>query len=291
MNARGQGQQAGPAKGGIAPLAAIARREVLAAAFARVARGGGAAGGDGVTVARFALDAGRYLAELAEDLRAGCYRPGRHRRHGIPKANGGTRVLSVPCVRDRIVQSALAQALDRAFDATMDPASFAYRRGLSVQHAAAEVLLHRLRGHVWVVDGDIENFFDSVPHDRLIAMLDTLGVCPRSIALVRLWLHAHAPHGAGLAQGSPLSPVLSNLYLSPFDRAARTRRTRLVRYADDFLLMARSLAEAERARDRARKALAALGLTLNPAKTRIAHLDDGIVFLGLAIKGERIAPA
>ena len=274
--------------GCLARLADVAAPDALAAALKRVVRAAGGAGGDGQTAGGFARGGPAALARLSGSLVSGAYRPGSLRRFDIAKPDGRRRELAVPCVRDRIVQTALAEALDRQFDAGMSSGSFAYRKGLSVEHAAALATLWRLRGWCYAVDADIEDFFGRVDHGLLLAMLRDRRVCRRSLRLVRLWLEGYSSAGKGLPQGSPVSPVLSNLYLDPFDRTVETERSKLVRYADDFLILTRGRAEAEGALERARAALAKLKLDLNAAKTRIADLREGIDFLGLRLEGDRI---
>lgn len=272
----------------VAPFEKIANRRALAGAFARVAKAGGGAGGDGVSLADFALDAGSELDRLVSELKSGTYRPGRYRRYAIKKSHGGKRQLCVPCIRDRIVQRAVAFALDAALDRHMSKASFAYRRGLSVEHAGALVMFWQLRGFGWAVDGDIEKFFDQVPHEGVGAMLRGYGVCPKTVRLVSLWLGHYARHGKGLPQGSPLSPVLANLYLGRFDQEMETGQAKLVRYADDFLLLTRRKRQAEQAREKAETVLARLGLRLNREKSKVAWLADGLEFLGLKIDGKGV---
>ncbi|HHG89435.1 MAG TPA: hypothetical protein ENJ90_03010 [Devosia sp.] len=275
----------------VAPFVTVASRTSLAAAFARVVRSGGGAGGDGVDIAQYSLDTRGTLGALERELKSGGYRPGPYRRYAIAKPGGGKRKLSVPCIRDRIVQSAVADALDRALDKKMSKASFAYRRGLSVEHAGALVMFHRLRGFTWAVDGDIEKFFDNVEHKRLIRLLKGLGVCEKTNRLIAQWLGHFARRGRGLPQGSPLSPVLANLFLMPFDKAMESKRVKLVRYADDFLLLTRSKARAKEARMAAEKKLAGLGLKLNRRKSKLVRLQDGLTFLGLNISGDGISRA
>lgn len=190
-------------------------------------------------------------------------------------------------MRDRVAQAATAHVFDEVFDSAMAPSSFAYRRGLSVEHAAGLVTVYRLRGFLHVVDGDIADFFDNVPHKAILQALTRAG-CAKTRRLVALWLSGFGPKGRGLAQGSPLSPLLANLVLSPIDRAIETKKVRLVRYADDFLLMARQRAEAEKAAARMAELLHQLGLSLNSEKTRIATLTEGVQFLGLQFKGASV---
>jgi CRISPR-associated protein Cas1 len=257
----------------------------LAQAFKRVKRNKGGPGGDGVTVGEFAHGLERRLDLLAASLREGWYRPGPLRLHDIPKPDGRLRHLAVPCVRDRVAQAAAAKALSGLFDAGMAEGSFAYRPRRSIEHALALVAFHALRGFRHVVDGDILDFFGRVPHGPVLAALAGPR-CPRTLAFVTLTLASFGPDGRGLAQGSPLSPLLSNLVLTPIDRSIATRRVKLVRYADDFLLMTRTAPEAKRAAERMRELLAPLGLELNAEKTRLCRIEDGVEFLGAGVGGE-----
>lgn len=266
----------------------IAHPDTLRKAWRRVKRNGGGAGGDGQTIKDFARGLDERLACLGRELINDRYRPGPMRRYLIPKPNGKRRKLTVPCVRDRIAQAAAAHVLDAIFDSSMTPSSFAYRRGLSVEHAAGLVTVYRLRGFVHVVDGDIANFFDNAPHDAVLEALAAAS-CARTRRLVALWLAGFGAKGRSLAQGSPLSPLLANLVLSPVDRAIETKKVKLVRYADDFLLMARRHADAERAALRMAELLRPLGLSLNADRTRVATLAEGLRFLGLRFEGASVA--
>jgi len=193
--------------------------------------------------------------------------------------------------RARIALFLAAIALVPILDAAMSPASFAYRAGLSVEQAAALVTFYRLRGFRWVVDGDIADFFPSILHAPLLALLAELVPCRRSRDLVALWLAGFSRACRGLPQGSPLSPLLSNLALAPVDRAIDSKRVRLVRYADDFLLMTRTREQAEAAAARMAALILPLGLKLNRAKTRVANLDEGIRFLGYRFERGRLERA
>jgi len=266
--------------------------EELLAGFRRLRRNRSGAGGDGETPEAFAADLDRNLLRLSGELRSGAYRPGPLSRRPIPKADGRTRWLAVPSVRDRVAQGAAAAVLGEAFDGRLAEGSFAYRPGRSVEHAAGLVTAFRLQGFVHVLDGDIADFFDGVPHAAVIACLRP-HVDIRVRRLVGLWLAGFGRRrwiraARGLAQGSPISPLLANLVLDPVDRALSGGRVRFVRYADDFLLMARSRPAAEAAGRRLVAELAALGLSLNPAKTRLTTFADGVDFLGLHFRGETV---
>lgn len=270
-----------------ATLEWIAKLDSLRTAWKRVRRNGGGPGADQETIERFLQGIDERLSTLTQELTSGRYRPGPLLRYRIPKTNGKWRKLSVPCVRDRVVQAAAAQVLDAIFDSGMAPSSFAYRRGLSVEHAAGLVTMYRLRGFVHVVDGDIADFFDNAPHGAVFGTLRGT-VCPKTLRVVALWLSGFGAKGRGLAQGSPLSPLLANLVLSPVDRAIETKKVKLVRYADDFLLMARRHSDAEKAAAHMAELLRPLGLSLNADKTRIATLTEGVRFLGLRFRGASV---
>ena len=252
----------------------------LSKAWHRVRRNRGMAGADGVSVAGFAGLGAPALAQLSADLTTGTYRPVRLWRVRKVKPCGGHRVLAVPAVRDRIAQAACAAALSTAIEPLMSRASFAYRPGLSVEAAAGRVAMLRLQGWTWAVHLDIQACFDSVPHKPLVRALRP-AVCAQTLSVIGRWLCQVSWRGPGIAQGSPLSPVLLNWYLTPFDHAMNRGQVRLVRYADDMLLLARGADTLARATQRAGHALADLGLVMNPDKTRMAWLDDGQTFLGL----------
>jgi CRISP-associated protein Cas1 len=260
----------------------------LQAGFLRVKRNGGGAGGDGILPAQFQVGLSSKLEKLSTALATKSHRIGPCRRYNIAKTSGDTRTISVPCVIDRVWQSALATALAAAFDSEMSEASFAYRPRLSVEDAAARVTVYRLRGYVWVAEADIAKFFDTIPHGPLLQMVHRRTRCEVTSACVASWLQASGSDSKGVLQGSPLSPVLANLYLAPFDEAVHNRPCKLVRYADDFLLMARGRPDAVCGLQKAEQALAALGLNLNPEKTAIHHMNDGFAFLGLNFKGARL---
>jgi group II intron reverse transcriptase/maturase len=263
----------------------VHRRDVLERAWEQVRRNGGAAGIDRATLAdveRYGVP--RLLDELASALKEETYRPLPARRVYIPKpGQSEKRPLSIPAVRDRIVQAALKTVIEPVFEADFRPASFGFRPKKAC-HDALQVLLDQsFRGQRWVVETDITNCFGEIPHDRLMSVVEER-VCDRKVLkLLRAMLRSgvmedgsvrHAD--TGTPQGGVISPLLCNVYLNRLDRAWEDEASGvLVRYADDLVVMCRSRAEAERALERLTALLADLGLQPKPAKTRIVHLVEG----------------
>ncbi|WP_237152170.1 CRISPR-associated endonuclease Cas1 [Oryzibacter oryziterrae] len=257
----------------------LATLDALHLGWTKVLANSGGPGGDGVSVHEFGMRAEESLQRLAQDLANGHYKPGPVRRTSIPKRSGGTRPLAIPCVRDRVVQSALHQLLEPVLEPTFSDDSFAYRPGRGVADAVRRVQdLHR-QGFRHVIDADIRRFFENVPHIKMIERLQDAAPDPRIARLVALWL-AQESDGRGLAQGSPISPILSNLYLDYMDDKLSRRGARLVRFADDFVVLCRSAAIASGTLAGLRKILSELGLELNVEKTRLIDFNRGFQFLG-----------
>jgi CRISP-associated protein Cas1 len=265
-------------------LASIISDAHLRQAWRRVKANGGAPGQDRQSIADFETSLDASLLEIRTKVLDGTYRPRPMRLLPIPKPNGGERMLAIPSMADRILQASTAQVLDEFLDPTMSDASFGYRRGRSVEHAVARVTTYRLWGSAWVVDGDIHAYFDSIPHDALLASLSSNIRCDATLRLIALWLANFGTAGCGIAQGSPLSPLLANLYLDPVDKAIHTRRVRLVRFADDFVLVTRSQARAIWAKVEMARLLGPKGLRLNHEKTRVVSFAEGFEFLGYLFK-------
>jgi group II intron reverse transcriptase/maturase len=268
-----------------ARLAGAITPENLHFAWRRVRSNGGGPGGDGVTLETFGRDLDTNLTHLANTLLSDRYRPGPMRRLRIQKPSGKGRTLSIPCVADRVAQTAILTAITPALDARMADESFAYRPGRSVAQALTVARALIARGLVFIVDADIERFFDSVPHRPLLYELAIWLDDPALLALIGVCLGAFSTSGRGLPQGAPLSPLLANLYLHPLDRVLAAAAIAGVRYADDFLLLCPSRERAERARTLAAQALKDRGLRLHPEKTRIVHASVGVTFLGETISG------
>ena len=261
-------------------LAKAASPATLAAAWSRVRPNAGVAGGDGVSCQTFAQDARSRLAGLRRDLLTGDYTPGPVRRVEIVKENGGTRPLAIPCVIDRVAQSAVGFILGPMLEPAMSPASFGYRPGLGVADAVARVAELRRENRNWVLESDVARFFETVPHSRLLALLDARTGDSRLTELVASWLDRSGVEGCGLLQGSPLSPLLANLYLDEIDHLLDGPDGRLVRYADDFVVLCTRKADAEAAKERAATLLEERDLALHPDKTRVVSFENGFWFLG-----------
>ena len=262
----------------------VYRRDILERAWEQVRRNRGAAGIDGVTLAeveRYGVE--RLLDELAAELKEESYRVKPSRRVWIPKpGRAERRPLSIPSVRDRIVQAALKLVAEPVFEAGFLPCSFGFRPKRAT-HDALQVLIDEAwRGRRWVVETDIASCFESIPHDRLMAAVEDR-ICDRKLLrLVRAMLRAGVMESGavkhsvtGTPQGGVVSPLLANVYLHRLDRAWEAQgRGVLVRYADDLVVLCRSREEAERALALLRDLLGELGLELKVEKTRIVHLTE-----------------
>ncbi|MGY3436790.1 MULTISPECIES: CRISPR-associated endonuclease Cas1 [unclassified Marinovum] len=260
----------------------------LWSAWTKVRGNGGCSGGDGQTIPQIEPNARAVLAALAEELRSGTYHPRGYRRLDVRKTSGGTRPLAIPSVRDRVAQTAVAQELTPLFEPLFHDDSYGYRPGKSVDQAVRRVDMLRRSGLHWVAEADITRCFEMIPHDPMLSLLaktlEGRGGAAEVVDLVALWLE-HAGQtlgtpGIGLPQGSPLSPLLSNLYLDQLDDALASDNIAVVRFADDFVLLARSRKAAVRALDRADTVLGQHGLTLHSEKCDIRAFDDPFKFLG-----------
>lgn len=245
------------------------------------------AGVDGVTIADWAADWDARLRALQADLLTGLYRPSPLLWFELappqspPRAGGKRRRrLGIPTVTDRVVQRAAKNVLEPLWEAQFLSCSHGFRPERSVFTAVAHVLWHEARGLRWVVDADITACFDTLEHTRLLDQVVRLGD-GLVTDLVAAWLAAGTPTpGLGVAQGAPLSPLLANVYLHPFDVAMIRAGHALVRYADDFVVLCRTRQDAQVALDDAADVLGSLGLRLNREKTRLARFGPGFTFLG-----------
>jgi CRISP-associated protein Cas1 len=248
-------------------------------------------GEGGPEVDRFEAAAARHVSELAEALRNGTFQPHPVVRVEIAKPSGGVRRLAVPCLADRIVERALLAELDAVIDPLLLPWSFAYRHGLGVRDAVACLAEARDAGAAWVARCDIDDCFEHIPRWEVVRRLREVVTDVAAVDLVRRFLDrpvvgertARPERGLGLHQGSPLSPLLCNLYLDGFDRAMLGSGYRAIRYSDDIAIPVADRGAAERALSDAARELADLGLNLDPVKSQVISFDAGVLFLGSTV--------
>jgi RNA-directed DNA polymerase len=268
-------------------------RKNLQLAWERVRANRGAGGVDGITIAAFEAELDANLERLHGELREGTYRPRAVRRLEIPKrgAPGKTRPLGIPSVYDRVCQQALVNRLEPIFERVFDPSSFGYRKGRKTADALGKIWREVEAGNEWIVDADLKDFFGSVDHEKLLALVGIKIADGRVLTLIQQLLKAgyedkgrsfETPRGT--PQGGVISPLLSNILLTPFDKEMRRQGYLLTRWADDWVVTCRTRAEAESALARAVKILETLGVSLNREKTRIVHIGHGFEFLGFKIQ-------
>jgi len=267
----------------------VSRLETLGLGWAQVERNAGAAGVDRMSVERFAQARECYLGELASGLRDGSYRAQPVRRVYIPKGKG-QRPLGIPAVKDRVVQAGLKLVIEPIFEHEFEPRSFGFRQGLGCKDALREVDRHLKAGHFWVVDADLQSYFDTIPHASLLAKVGKRIADGRVLGLVQQFLKQDIMEDmkrwtptSGSPQGAVISPLLANIYLHELDVAMREAGLVMVRYADDAVVLCRSREEAESALARMRAWVDANGLRLHPDKTHVGDCrvaGQGFEFLG-----------
>lgn len=268
----------------------VYRPSTLQASWEQVQRNRGAAGIDGQSIDAFAVNAQRNLNELAKALEAGQYHPQAVRRVEIPKAGGKTRPLGIPTVKDRIVQTAVKRVIEPIFEQHFLPTSHGFRPGRGCKDALREVEAALKEGYVHVVDADLKGYFDSIPHQRLKERIEARISDGRLLALLADWLSQDIVKELerwtpteGTPQGAVISPLLANIYLHPLDETMATQGYRMVRYADDFVILCQSAEQAHAALEEVKAWVEANGLTLHPDKTHIGDcriVGQGFEFLG-----------
>lgn len=260
----------------------------LEASWRRVKSNRGCSGVDGQTVRQYAGNWEEECSKLRDLLTRDRYMPRPIKRTWIPKPGvKGKRPLGIPAVRDRVVQTALRHVIEPIFERCFAEHSYGFRPGRGCKDALRQVDAHLKGGYKYIVDADVENFFDSIPHDRLMAQIEEQVADGRVLSLIRGYLKQGVLDGmrewtpeAGTPQGAVISPLLANIYLDPLDHMMAGKGRRMIRYADDFVILCRTREEAEDALDAVRAWCTEWGLVLHPEKTRIVTEEEGFEFLG-----------
>lgn len=258
----------------------------LSSAFQTVKENHGCAGVDRVTIEHYEGHLDINLKIMQRDLADQTYFPLPLLKILVDKGNGEARALCVPAVRDRIVQTAVLHQVASALEREFEDCSFAYRKGRSVKHAVFQVKEYYEQGYQWVVDADIDAFFDSVDHTLLLTKVKKYVPVPDIQKLIELWLNAEIWDGKsltvlqkGIPQGSPISPVLANLFLDELDEELLRKGYKYVRYADDFVILCKRSEDARHALHVSKEVLEKLLLKLD--EEQILSFEDGFKFLGV----------
>ena len=272
----------------------------LQAAFRAVWRNRGAPGVDGQTVPQFAAQEQAQLAKRREELRSKRYRRQPARRVWIPKPGASEkRPLGIPAVRDRTVEAAIKHVLEPIFERDFAEHSYGFRPGRGCRQAVQRVEQLLSQGHTWCVDLDFQSYFDTIPHERLLGLVQQRVVDGSVLALLAQSLKAGVleelkgwqPTERGTPQGAVISPLLANLYLNPLDQQMAQRGWEMVRYADDLVVLCRTQEAAEQALAYMRQWAEQAGLTVHPTKTRIVRASsEGFDFLGWHFRGGKKWP-
>ena len=270
-------------------LEAILSRENLTLALKRVEANKGAPGVDGMTTEELRKYIFEHPGELTSAILSGKYRPAPVKRVTIPKPEKGKfRNLGIPTVIDRLVQQAVAQKLSYSYDGTFSMSSFGFRPTRSAHDAIFKVMSEADQGYVWAVDMDLEKFFDTVNHSRLIRKLSTRIKDGRVISLITrmlksgVWTQGKVEKSeVGLMQGGPLSPLRANIYLDELDKELEKRGHRFARYADDLVILCKSKRSAQRTLKSVTRFIEGrMKLKINETKTTVSHITRGVKFLG-----------
>jgi CRISPR-associated protein Cas1 len=276
----------------------ISSLDSLTAGWHRVEDNDGAAGVDGVSVLDFSYNVRERLLALHDLLVQKAYTPQPLLNFSRPKHSGGVRILSIPTVADRVVQSSALIVLTPVFEREFNKTSFAFRKGISRLDAAEQIDQLREQGYRYVVDADIEQFLDNVDHSVLLQRCAQIIPDPDVVQLIRLWVQADAvvegvrtARTQGLPQGAVISPLLANLYLDYFDDILEARGSKLIRFADDFVILCKTRPEAEYMLELTQDILATLKLKLHAEKTRITSFDEGFRYLGYLFVRSLVLPS
>jgi RNA-directed DNA polymerase len=274
----------------------VYQRKNLEMAWEKVKANRGSGGVDGQSLEAFAAQLDQQLDRLQSELKEETYQPQPVRQVQIPKGGkpGEFRTLGVPTIYDRVCQQALLNRLEPIFEPVFDEANFGYRRGRSTKDAMRKVWKEIQSGQEWIVDADLRDFFGSVDHEKLLTLVAQQVADGRVLRLIRAMLKAGSygkgrlfPSERGTPQGSVVSPLLSNILLTPFDREMRRKGYQLTRFADDWVVTCQSATEARASIDAALRILSELSVQLHPQKTRVVHVRHGFEFLGYLVRRGR----
>jgi|EndMetStandDraft_7_1072992.scaffolds.fasta_scaffold49053_1 RNA-directed DNA polymerase len=273
----------------------VHRPSVLMNAWKKVKANKGTAGVDRTSIKMFEANQDKYLAELEYELRTGTYQPKAVRRVYIPKDKGKFRPLGIPTVKDRIAQQAVKATIEPIFENEFLDTSYGFRPKRGAKEAIAEVSKLIEEGYIWVVDADLQAYFDTIPHDKLLNKISIHISDGRIIQLIEKWLEQPIMEECrnwipteGTPQGGVISPLLANIYLHDLDKTLEAAKYKMIRYADDFVILTKKKEEAEEALKVVQEWTIAHGLTLHPEKTKLGNCmveGEGFDFLGYRFEG------
>jgi group II intron reverse transcriptase/maturase len=261
-------------------------RGALCNAFQHVKENWGSAGADGVTIFRFERHLEENIIALIQEIKQGTYSPIPLLKLLVDKGNGEARALCIPAVRDRVVQTAVLREIEPIMEKEFEDCNFGYRKGRSVKQAVFRIKDYFDQGYRWVVDADIDEFFDSVDHGLILEKVKRYIPNEDIVRLIELWIKAEVWDGKsitvidrGIPQGSPLSPILANILLDELDEAFLSKGYKIVRYADDFIVLCKTPDKAQRALEFTNDILERLCLKLDEAD--VVSFDHGFKYLGV----------
>jgi RNA-directed DNA polymerase len=275
----------------------VYKPESLAKAWEQVKTRKGAGGIDHMTIGIFQANAGKYLQELEQHLKLGEYQPAAVKRVYIPKGDGKKRPLGIPTVKDRVIQTAIKMAIEPIFEKEFIPTSYGFRPGKGQKDALRVVDQLIKDGNCWVVDADLKSYFDTIPHEELMRDVQQRISDGRILKLIESFLNQEIMDEmnswvptTGTPQGAVLSPLLANVYLHPLDALMQEKGYKMVRFADDFVILCKSKQEAEQALETVQKWTIERGLCLHPDKTHVGNCKEegqGFEFLGYRFEAGR----
>lgn len=275
----------------------VYRLQTLQIAWTKVRKNGGAAGVDKITVEKFSSQEGKYLQELHEEMTTGSYNPNQIKRVYIPKGSGSMRPLGIPCIKDRIAQQAVKLVVEPIFENIFHENSYGFRPNKGTKDALKEVDRLIKEGYTHYVDADLKAYFDTISHPKLMDKLARYISDGRILELIERWLKANIMEEGkawtpelGTPQGGVLSPLLANVYLHDLDVMIAKEGGKMIRYADDFVILTKSQSEAERMLECVKKWTAENELTLHPDKTHMGDCSQegqGFDFLGYRFENKK----